>query len=1189
MHPHLLTHTVLIASGGDSPIIDPTFDWIMDSGCTSHMCGSSDSFTTLTSINMPITTAGEDTFAKGIGTVKLRCELPGETSTITLTNTLYVPSLPFNLISQTKLDAKFYISTKDGYQVRSRETNELFMEARLVGGLYVLNQVKPFDISLTAKDSIYLWHERLGHINTRRLQSMKSGSADGVKFPDSDVQDFNCDTCKLGKAHRAPIYNKEVSKCTIPGQRTHWDLAGPMEADSLSGSKYVILGVDEATRYVFTGFHKSKSQANSTIKHTIQAINTSKGAGTAKAVHSDNGGEFIGGDFTNWLKDMGIKQTTTAANTPEHNGLAERYIKSIISSARCLLLTSGLPTYFWAEATRMATIVHNVSPSKAFPNSSPSQEWSGKKPNVSQLRTFGCRVLVKDYAPKGKFSIRTWDGIYLGPAEGGDGHRIYNPVTKKMSASRDVMFLEGRGRPQFITQALEEAPDIDGQDGEELTDPPPPSSALGEHEYRPGFAIQVPPKKTYGGKGKPTAANPNSPTPSRENAPSPRYNEEERGENLTGERTILDRGLHEYDDDESNEDLADNRPSRRPTVPDTSSVRQSFSPVSDDKGEESDTPSQLDNSVSSDTRSTTSSAPGGVSSPSGSDSGSSIPTSTDAGPYVTRSGRASKPPGKFWKVKTGALCAFTAKETTSPPRDPTSYEEAINSPLKKQWVEAMVAELHALKQTGTYTITLLPANRLAIGSKWVYRTKRDDTGKVLKYKARLVAQGFRQKKGIDFNETFAPVARMTSQRLVIAIAAQEGLQLYTVDVDNAYLNGDIDAELYMKQPKGFVDPQHPDTSKWVCKLNKSLYGIKQAGNIWNGAIHTYIISLQFIRAKGDLCVYTREHGGTRMVLALHVDDFTIAATPSQFNWFITSLQQRFSIKYQEASMCLGLKIQREEGGGYSFGQQHYLEEVLRDFGLTDCKPSSTPMSKGEVNALTTGDTGGKPLSDKDHSLYRQMVGKLMYAMVGSRPDLAFALSVLGRYADSPNSFHLAMAKKVLAYVKHTINLRLHYKRSGTPPSPTLSGYVDSDYANTIERKSTTGFCFFLGDNLITWCSKKQSTIATSTAVAEYFALYEATTEAVYLRKILADLSLPQSLPTLLREDNQTAIKLSEDETSHKRTKHIDVKYQYTREQQDLGTINIQYVNTLENLADFFTKPFARVQHQEACKQLGLYP
>jgi hypothetical protein len=206
------------------------------------------------------------------------------------------------------------------------------------------------------------------------------------------------------------------------------------------------------------------------------------------------------------------------------------------------------------------------------------------------------------------------------------------------------------------------------------------------------------------------------------------------------------------------------------------------------------------------------------------------------------------------------------------------------------------------------------------------------------------------------------------------------------------------------------------------------------------------------------------------------------------------------------------------------------------------------MSKGEVNALTAGDTGGKKLDTNSHALYRQIVDKLMYVMVGTRPDLVYTLSILGRFVTAPDTYYMALAKHTLTYVKTTINYRLHYKRGSRSATPILTGYVNSDYANSDNHKSTIGVCFFIGDSLIYWCSKRQLTIATSTTVAEYFALYEATTKCVYLRNLMADIGIPQKGPTTIREDNQIGIKLAEDETSHKRTKHIAVKYHYSKEQ-----------------------------------------
>jgi hypothetical protein len=305
---------------------------------------------------------------------------------------------------------------------------------------------------------------------------------------------------------------------------------------------------------------------------------------------------------------------------------------------------------------------------------------------------------------------------------------------------------------------------------------------------------------------------------------------------------------------------------------------------------------------------------------------------------------------------------------------------------------------------------------------------------------------------------------MTSQHIVITTAAAEGLELFQIDVKNTYLNGEIDTNIYMKQPVRFKDPHYPDM---VWALQKDLYGLKQAGNIWNAAIHGYILKLGFKRTSIDLCVYIISFKEKdRIIIAIHVDDFLVATREVHFQWLMKAMEQWYSITYYKVDLCLGIKIERDGSGGYNISQQHYLEELLKELNMQDCKPSTTSMSKGEVNALTAGDIGGKKLDTNSHALYCQIVGKLMYAMVEIRPDLAYTLSVLGRFTAAPDTYHMALAKRTLAYVKVTINYRLHYKRKSGSATPTLTGYVDSDYINSDNCKSTTRVCFFIDDSLI---------------------------------------------------------------------------------------------------------------------------
>jgi hypothetical protein len=399
----------------------------MDSRCTLHMCNNKSLFTELTPISSTITTKGEPAQVIGIGTARIRAQLEDDIVNFSLLNTLLVPSLPINLISQSKLDIKFYFSTENGYQVRSRETHKLFLEARVIGRLYIVNQVREFNTALLVKENLTTWHERLGYISVKCLQDMRNGKATRVKFSNNKVDDFKCDTCTFGKMHRQPIQNKPRPRSTVLGEVLHWDTCGSM-SKSLNESIYLVIGVDDATRAIFSGTFRSKDVVHKKIQDIISFINNSWSAHTVKTVYSDNGGEFLGVEICEWLAERGIKHTTSAAHTLEHKRVAERAIQTIVNMAHCLLIASGLPQQFWAEAVRMAVIIYNMVLETTNNHQSPQLLWNGSTPDMSKLRTFGCRVMVKDPAKKlGKFVVYTWDGIYLGPDEGGNGHCIYDP------------------------------------------------------------------------------------------------------------------------------------------------------------------------------------------------------------------------------------------------------------------------------------------------------------------------------------------------------------------------------------------------------------------------------------------------------------------------------------------------------------------------------------------------------------------------------------------------------------------------------------------------------------------------------------------------------------------------------------------------------------------------------------------
>jgi hypothetical protein len=409
--------------------------------------------------------------------------------------------------------------------------------------------------------------------------------------------------------------------------------------------------------------------------------------------------------------------------------------------------------------------------------------------------------MVKDPARKlGKFVVHTWDGIYLRPDEGGDGHRIYDSQTKRFNNSRDVFFLEGRARPEFHSSPLIEKIPAPIADEESKSD----IDSEGE-ETRPSSIIL--------------------------HISSKRNVHTHSDYHVVPEPPTLD----------TNKDLVDARIAQR--------EQARVEPQNSDS--EDDTQSTVLPSPAS--------SPATPTIPSSSDT-SSISTTRTSLPSVplrhSTQPNFSKKGEPYWMANPSkAMCAFLLideqPEKTS--RDPRTHKEALSCPEREKWITAMKEELDSLRKHNTYRLAKLPLGRRAVGCKWVFKTKQDATGSITRYKARLVAQEYTQRKGLDFQETFAPVARMTSQRIIIATAAAEGLELFQIDVKNVYLNREIDTDIYMKQPIKFEDSRYPDM---VWALQKGLYGLKQAGNIWNAAIHGYILELGFKRMSADLCVYT---------------------------------------------------------------------------------------------------------------------------------------------------------------------------------------------------------------------------------------------------------------------------------------------------------------------------------------------
>lgn len=514
--------------------------------------------------------------------------------------------------------------------------------------------------------------------------------------------------------------------------------------------------------------------------------------------------------------------------------------------------------------------------------------------------------------------------------------------------------------------------------------------------------------------------------------------------------------------------------------------------------------------------------------------------------------------------------------------DPLTMTEALSRPDGAKWKAALDEEYESLVKNKTWSLVPLPPGRRPVGFKWVFKVKRNADGTVERYKARGVARGFSQQEGIDYEETFAPVAKFTSFRLLFAMAAAEGLPVSQVDIVTAFLNGDIDEEIYMQQPHGY---EVAGKENYVCRLHKSLYGLKQAARCWNIKMHEAMVELGFMRIEADRCVYVKLSDDGKTVVAVHVDDMLVAASTAQrLSDFINSIKTKFSVKViGEPKLLLGVQVARDDNtGAIKLSQEGYINTVLRRFNMADCHARSTPLPERCVLTKAM-----RPATDGEREEMRQMpyasaVGSLMYLMVATRPDIAQAVGALSKFISDPGQQHWEAAKHVLRYLKGTASYGIVYRGGG---SLTVEGYTDSDYAgNTENRKSTSGFIYTANGSAISWGSKQQECVTTSSTEAEYVATCKAVKEAMWLRQLLGQLGYDTSEAMTIYADNQASIKLAKNPALHQRTKHIDVQYHYTRECVENGEVELVYCSTDSNVADMCTKALGRIkvtQHREA--------
>jgi len=1021
---------------------------------------------------------------------------------------------------------------------------------------------RAFLASVAPSNAYTLWHQRLGHLSQRVLYNMvKNKSAVGLPF--KDKVDFSkqvrshqcggiCSGCAISKLTRTQPTRRSKTepdnKHPVPGRLVFADvLFSPNE--SIRGHySCALLLVDCDTKYLWVYPMRNKGETPHHVRQWIQWMTAhGKPVSAMTTLRTDNGTEFVNADLDAIISAEGLKRSLAAPYA--HCYTAERAIRTVQTAARSMMLAANITPGFWAEALLSAVYTLNRVTTTTNSKKTRHELFHGVKPDISNIRTFGCEVWVANAPPTNpteyKWLPHALPGRFMGYSEDRPNQwKVWIPSKRDFFFTNCLIFDENVKSRPVLTPAEERvvisSPEDEAAHRELITgdlfnsidlSSPALVPASDESAEESGPALG-------GSGGRAGGAYPRRPSVA---ATAPE-------------------SLDEPDDDDTH------RRSER--------IRKPSRYLSDD-----------------------------------------IWTIQKAHSVKTVFNRASE---WYSSLTQYMYHAFVSDVQTDNERRipdeatmsrllPANLDEATDPtfPNAANWIQAIMAEVESIRSHGTLTIMrrfdpAVRSIRMLPGVKWVFRIKENIHGHIERFKARCTVLGNTQKEGIDYEETFAPVVRFDTVRMLLAIAARERLLLHQMDVDTAFLYGEMTGEPSICIP---VPPLYPipDELKGVprdqlcARVDKSLYGLKQAPRIWNKHINRTMSDLGFTRAAKDHCLYIRRDSASGKVLyvTIYVDDLIIAGSDLEvINQFKGEISTVYSMKdLGELRYCLGMEVNRNpETGVITVNQTKYIDDVLKRFRLNgdQLKTHKVPMDPSIKLSKAQAPTTAAEKVKADAYPYREIVGSLMYLMICTRPDIAYAVGQLARYMNCHGESHHRAARHLLGYLKET---RSHGLTYGLDTGPLhLTGYSDSDWGADIDtRRSTSGYVFFLAGGPITWKSKLQPTVALSSTEAEYMALTPAAQEAISLRELFAELTgIDESVQMF--GDNKSSIALSENPTSHQASKHIAIKHHFVREKVRDKDILLAYIPTASMVADALTKALPYPTFSRLCRAMfGIEP
>ena len=1047
-------------------------------------------------------------------------------------------------------------------------------------------------------------HDRLGHMGFDRMMRLTASkgiegiptiNASKEELEEARLEILDCPACTQAKGTRSAFGHRGLDKGTSPGETLHMDtFQVPMEREGKTILEYGLAVTDPFTSHRWFEKIVSKDKGAEAVIKIVRNAQTQLNC-RVKRLYADGGGEFINQTLKGFCAKEGIELHHSPARTQQLNGVAENSVRVIKDGMRAMLIQSWAPARLWAYAGQHGVYVWNRTHVSSTTGKTPYEMIYGKKPSMRAWGVWGCDAYY--HVPKEQrdvFAPKMDPCIYVGHDPVQNCSIVYVLRGEKFIRTRDVSYREDSFKhAAALTAGAARVLDLLGDGGE----------AAG------GFVtVGVQPSPAESDEAAPQGGN---------EIPAAVATDEESNEyevdHIVAQRKHRQHGqqyLVHWTTNEQTWEPADMMAEDAPDAvrdflaanPAPAGPRRSARNRHEAAAAEPEHDSEEESeSKSPESRRT--------------DASSAQEADLDAGGDLEEPEPEAQVHMAMAALKDLALTTMHQRHVPTEQQmafavssgvalleeqTPRSLREINAMPAsedKKRWRAGMDKEFDSCisKKVWTYVRRAdVPRGKVILDPKWVFKTKTNELGEVTQHKARITPRGFQQKAGSDYFDVFARTGMYKSMRFNISLAAKWDHELDQLDVPVAFLNADVEEEIYMEVPEGYRDGKE----HLVCRLSKALYGLKQSPRNWFLMISAFIMEkMNFKSTVSDPCLFfRRSRTGRLMLLFLFVDDFQVSYhhdDKAEWNELKALLVGRFEAKDMGPSKwILGMRITRNRAARtIDLDQELYITKALEKYGLAECKVADTP----EVVGAAQQEPSDQQRRLVDRQRYMEIVGTLMYAAISSRLDIAHAVHYLACFMLEPTELHMAAAERVLRYLAGTKEVGLRFgSRNGDAAGDSrgrqhvqvdICAFSDADWANNkVDRKSVTGWVAKLNGDPVSWASKKQRTVALSSCESELYAKAAAIQEVLWLRGLAKELGLHTTAGTV-HGDNQSAIAVAKNGIKGERTKHVDVKYHFVTESVERGEVQLKWVSTHEQRADIFTKALAAPLFHQFRKQL----